>query len=113
MIDDEKLRNFLEIALGLTETEINRSTLDTWLVQDLRRDGDDFLDAMESLHTEFGVDMSGFDYRLYCHSEAELLFPLATIRFLRRVIWGHEDRKYVPVTLGMIKQAIDAKQWLV
>ncbi len=111
MINDERLRYFLRIALGLADAKIDGLTLDTRLLQDLRRDGDDLLDAMEILHTKFGVDLSGFDYRLYCHSEAELLFPLAELRFLRRIVRGREERLLVPVTLGMIKQAIDSTTW--
>ena len=111
MIQNERLRRFLRTIVGLSEVEINSLDLETRLREDLKLDGDDFLEAIEGLKDEFGVDLSAFDFRRYCHDEAGMLFPRAEIRALRRLMRGELEDPFQPVTLRKIQQAIENKRW--
>jgi hypothetical protein len=103
-------------AFGISENEIEKCTLDTQLVFDLGLiSGTTFLDIMHLLHSDFGVDISEFDWTR--HSPPE--FHRDTFLFDDRKFWNWiwpgsvEKRfaKYEPVTLRMIEQALVTKKW--
>lgn len=55
-------------------------TLATRLVEDLKLDGDDAVDALLEISKKCSMDLSDFDSSLYFHSEPTLL---SLFRFLR------------------------------
>ncbi len=102
------LWRFLKRA-GYSDRQIAGMTLETRMLHDLRLRGDNFLDTLEILVTEFDVDMSAFDWSRYTPSEGELLFPWLPISWLLGKYPRHEN--YEPLTLGMIAVALNEKRW--
>lgn len=114
---DDCLVSYLR-ECGISTRKISRLTLDSRLYHDLGIYGDEAEGCMEALQTEFGVDMSGFDFSDYFPPE----FPgrngltATLITFLPlsvRRLYVHADSNYKPVTLTMLRDALIAKRWLV
>lgn len=105
--DEAVTRN--PIVSAMFEIEAGQMTLETRMLHDLRLMGDNFLDTLEILDTEFDVDMSEFDWSRYTPSDGELLFPWLPIAWLL----GKFPRPgaYEPLTLGMIAVALKEKRW--
>ena len=76
-------------------------TLDARLVQDLRLDGDDAIDALLEISKECSMDVSGFNSSLYFRPEPSLL---SLLRFLP----SQKQKRASPKLTLTVGQVIEA-----
>jgi hypothetical protein len=98
------------------------ATIDSWtsgtrLLHDIGLCGDDVLDDFKVLHDQFGVDLSGFEFKKYFPSELSTDALLLTLRpFLRAVglqrLINRVYKRYPEVTLETIESVIKQKKWV-
>lgn len=112
---DDCLVRYLR-ACGLSTRKISRLTMDSRLYHDLGIYGDEAEGCMEALQTEFGVDMSGFDFSDYFPPEfpgrnglTATLIAFLPLSVRRRFV--HANCTYKPFTLVMLQDALQAKRW--
>lgn len=77
-------------------------TRDTTLQKDLKMWGDDAFEFIDAFGKEFGVDLSEFDIKKYFRPEGDIILPA-----IIGAISTGKKRKYLPLTLGDLEQAIE------
>ncbi|RON02972.1 DUF1493 family protein [Pseudomonas brassicacearum] len=101
--DDHAMQLFMQLLheeLGLPERKT--ISLTTSINFDLGCDGADARHLMETLEEQFAIDFVDYDaYRYFQHEGFDV--------FLKRRAKGRGDK--VPLTIGMLYQAIKVKQW--
>jgi len=101
--DDELMRQLIQLLdehIGLSKhITLN---LKTSINHDLHCDGDDAGELMEALHQRFAITFLDYDAYRYFRPEGYDLF------FWRRT---QERRGKIPLTIGMLYNAIKYKHW--
>jgi hypothetical protein len=103
---------------GERDKRIEACHTDTRLFHDLGIYGEAAEDYMDVLVSQYNVDMTDFDFDRYFPPEFAGKTTLT-----RALIWTFpyiwklfaprdEGSKFLPLTLGMIEQAIDQKKWV-
>ena len=102
---------------GYSDAKIDSWTGETRLLHDIGLSGDNVLDEFKILQDQFGVDLSGFEFKKYFPSELSTeafllaLRPLLCAVGLQRIVIHICDR-YPEVTLEMIESAIRQRKWI-
>ena len=111
------LIDFLRLN-GLPESKIDSCDFNTSLYHDLGIYGEAAEDYLEVLIDQYHVDMAYFDFDRYFPPEYPGKTPLTRVLiwnfpYIWKLFAPKEDKaKFMPLTLGMIEQAIDQKKWV-
>jgi acyl carrier protein len=99
----DEVRTLLANQCGVSEDRISSSTR---LLDDLGIDGDDAAELLEAFAAKFDVDLSGFDFQSFFHSEA----ALGCISGLWLWLIGDLGGPKLPLTVGDLVHAADKKE---
>ena len=97
MNPEEQVVSVLARRSGVAKEQV---TLETRLVEDLKLDGDDAVDALLEISKECSMDVSGFDSSLYFRSEPTLL---SLFRFL-----PSQKKRAMPKQTITVGELVDA-----
>jgi hypothetical protein len=99
------------LRCGYRPDQIAGFSEETRLFQDIGLYGDNARDELHRLETDFQVDLSKFPFRRYFPGEFGWHHFILT--FLWRTPLAEDIRKrYPPITLHMIEQTLQHKNWI-
>ena len=101
-------------ALGHSERQIDRMSINTRMYHDLGVYGDSAIEDMQVLAEKFGVNLSNFDFDRYFPPQFEgrnrfEMVLINSLPFVSKIV--RDRREYLPVTLAMIDQSLREKTW--